>query len=315
MVRRRAPSIATTSRFSGSGVFKLLRGVFVFLAVLILILGGASGFVTYKILGERNDSERITPDAIFQTSYVNLSFSDRVGREHDGWLLVGLQGAPAIILCHGYDSNRSDLLVLGNLLQNNHFNAYIFNFQGPKVKDKFTDLGLSQVEVLQAAIGKVTQQSGVNANRVGLFGVNSGGYAALAAAQQNPLVKALVVDTIYDDPRVMFDAQVDQVVGGSGEAFRVLPRTVFSLLNYRKTAPAVRESMQQLTGKPTLYIQGRDAGLLAHQTEALHRAAPEPKRLLVLDQSYTTLASGTVKKEYEDQVLNFFLQNLPLRAD
>lgn len=287
----------------------------IILAVLVVTLGVVSGFITFKIVSERNDSERITPDAIFQTSYVNVSFSDRLGREHDGWLLVGLQGAPAIVLCHGYDSNRADLLVLGNLLQNNHFNAYIFNFQGPKVKDRFTDLGMTEVEVLQAAIGKVTQQNGVNTNRVGLFGVNSGGYAALAVAEKNPLVKALVVDTIYDDPRLMFDAQVDLTIGGTGEAFLVFPRTVFGLLNYRKTVPVVRDSMQQLSGKPKLFIQGRDSGLLAHRTEELHNAAPEPKRLLVLDQSYTTLASGTVKKEYEDQVLNFFLQNLPLRAD
>ncbi|MBI4167261.1 MAG: hypothetical protein HY508_16165 [Acidobacteria bacterium] len=316
MARRRTPGVAAPSRSSGSGIFKLVRGAFLFLAVLLVTVGGVSGFVTYKILSERNDTERITPDAIFQTSYVNLSFTDRRGREHDGWLLVGLQSAPAIIFCHGYDSNRSDLLVLGNLLQTNHFNAYVFNFQGPKVKDKLTDLGLTQVEVLQAAIGKVTQQTGVNPNRVGLFGVDSGGFAALAVAEENPLVKALVVDTIYDDPREMFNAQVEQFLGGgTAKSFQFFPYTIFKLLNYSKTKPPVRQSLKELTGKPTLYIQGRDSGLLAHQTEALYNAAPEPKRLLVLDQSYPTLASGTVKKEYEDQVLNFFLQNLPLRAD
>jgi len=315
MARRRTPSVTTPSRFARSGVLNLLRGALLFLAVLIVAVGGASGFITYKILSQRNETDRITPDAIFQTSYVNLSFADRMGQEHDGWLLVGLTGAPAIILCHGYDSNRSDLLVLGNVLQSNHFNAYVFNFQGPKVKDRFTDLGLTQVEVLQAAIGKVTQQPGVNANRVGLFGLNSGGYAALAVAEQNSLVKTLVVDTIYDDPRVMFDAQVEQLFGGTSEHFRVFPRTIFRLLNYGKAAPPVRESLQKLSGKPQLYIQGGDSGLLAHQTESLYNAAPQPKRLLLLDQSYPALASGTVKKEYEDQVLNFFLQNLPLRAD
>jgi esterase/lipase len=315
MARRRPPNATTSSAFSGSGFLKVLRGVLIFLAIMLLTLGGVSGVITFKILSERNDTERINPDAIFQTSYVNLSFTDRMGREHDGWLLMGLKGAPAIVLCHGYDSNRSDLLVLGNLLQANHFNAYIFNFQGPKVKDKFNDLGTTQLEILQAAVGKVTQQPGVNANRVGLFGVNTGGYAALAVAQQNPLVNALVLDTIYADPRVMFDAQVDQAIGGAGDAFRIFPRTIFKLINYSKTPPAVQDSMQRLKGKPALFIQGRDSGLLAHQTEMLYNSAPDPKRLLVLDQSYPALASGTVKKEYEDQVLSFFLQNLPLRAD
>jgi esterase/lipase len=289
--------------------------VLLILVLLVLIVGGVSGFVTYKILSERNDVERITPDAIFQTSYTTLSFSDRQGREHDGWLFVGLQGAPAIILCHGYDSNRADLLVLANVLQANHFNAYLFNFQGPKVKDKFTDLGYTEVDILKAAMEKVTQQPGMNPNRVGLFGVNSGGYAALAVAQQSPLVKALVVDTIYENPEVMFDSQVDLVIGGSGEAFRFFPRSLFRLLNYRKSPHPLRQSWQTLAGVPKLFIQGREAAMLSQQTEALYQAAPEPKRLLVLEQSYPALASGTVKKEYEDQVLNFFLQNLPHRLD
>jgi len=282
---------------------------------LVIAVGGVGGFISYKILAERNDAERITPDAIFQTSYVNLAFADAMGREHDGWLLVGLQGAPAIILCHGYDSNRSELLVLGNLLQANHFNAYVFNLRGPRGADRLTDLGLSDAEVLKAAIVKVTQQPGVNPNRVGLYGINTGGYAALAVAEQSPLAKALVVDTVYEDPRIMFDAEVDKMIGGTGESFRVLPRTFFRLLNRNKERPAVRASLAKLEGKPKLFIQGRESGLLAHQTEELYNSAPEPKRLLVLDQSYTMLSSGTVKKEYEDQVLNFFLQNLPLRAD
>lgn len=315
MARRRTPSVTTPSRISGSRVFKLLRGVFLILALVVVTVGGISGFISYKILTKHNDTERITPDAIFQTSYINLNFTDRMGREHEGWLLVGLQGAPAIILCHGYDSNRSDLLVLGNLLQANHFNAYVFNFQGPKVKGRFTDLGLTDVEVLKAAIGKVTQQPGVNPNRVGLFGINSGGFAALAVAEESPLVSALVADTVYDDPTAMFDAQVDLFIGGTGEAFRVVPRTVYRLINYRKERPAIRASLEKLKDKPKLFVQGRDTGLLSRQTEALYAAAPEPKRLLVLDQSYMMLSSGTVKKEYEDQVLNFFLQNLPLRAD
>jgi pimeloyl-ACP methyl ester carboxylesterase len=315
MARRRAPSGPSTTSFPGAGVLKLLRGLLLVLAIFVVAIGGVSSFVAYKILSERNDAERISPDAIFQTSYENLSFKDKKGREHDGWLLVGLKGAPAIILCHGYASNRADLLVLGNLLQTNHFNAFIFNFQGPKVKDRFVDLGFTEVEVLQAALDKVTRHPGVNPNRVGLFGVNTGGFAAMALAQRSPRVKAVVVDTIYEDPHWMFDAHVDQVVGGAGDAFRIFPRTIFRLLTWGKQAPAIRDAWQNTAGMPKLFIEGRGAGLLAQQTEALYRAAPEPKRLLILDQSYPALASGTVKSEYEDQVLNFFLQNLPLRAD
>ena len=66
------------------------------------------------------------------SNFEPVNFTDHFGGEHEGWLLLGLKGAPAIVLCHGYDSNRSDMLPLGTLLRDNHFNVYLFNFQGPK---------------------------------------------------------------------------------------------------------------------------------------------------------------------------------------
>jgi pimeloyl-ACP methyl ester carboxylesterase len=315
MARRRALSIGAPSRVTGHLASRLLRSALVLLAVSVVVLGGVSSYLTYTVVTVSKETETVTPLSSFQSSYINLNFTDRRGGEHEGWLLVGLKGAPAIILCHGYNSNRSELLALGNLLQGNHFNVYVFNFHAAKGRARFSDLGLSQAEDLMVAIDKVTKQPGVNSHRVGLYGLNSGGYAALAAAQQSPLVKALVADTIYDDPSQMFEAQVDHLLGGTSEAFRALPDGLFHLLTLRRPKPPVRGNMRKLEGMPKLYIQGRDSPLLARHTEALHDMSPPPKRLLVLDQSYTSLASGAVKKEYEDQVLSFFLQNLPLRAD
>ncbi len=306
------PAPARVSGFLGS---RLLKSVLVLVPVLLIALGGVSAFVTYRIVTARNDVETVTPLSSFQSSYVNMSFTDRQGGTHEGWLLVGLRGAPAIILCHGYNSNRSDLLALGNLLQQNHFNVYIFNFQRTSGGARFSDLGPSQAEDLLAAIDKVTKREAVNAHRVGLFGVNIGGYASLVVAQQSPVVKALVVDTIYDSPSQMFEAQVDELLGGSSEVFRAFPDTLFQLLTLRRTKPRVGQDIGRLEGIPKLYIVGRDSPRLAKQTEAIHDRSPEPKRLLVLEKSYNSLASGAVKKAYEDQVLSFFLQNLPLRAD
>jgi len=315
MARRRALSIAAPARVSGELGGRLLRTAVVLVVLVVMVLGGVSGFLTYRIVSARNDIETVTPLSSFQSSYVNLSFIDPRGGEHEGWLLVGLKGAPAVILCHGYSSNRSDLLALGNLLQQNHFNVYVFNFQGPKTKDLYSDLGLRQSEDLMLAIDKVAKQRGVNPRRVGLFGINTGGYAALRAAQQSSLVRALVVDSAFDEPSQMFEAQVDQLLGGSSSTFRALPKSLFALLTLRTKQPPLHENLAKLEGTPKLYIQGRDSQLLARTTEALYDASPQPKRMLVLEHSYTALASGAVKKEYEDQVLNFFLQNLPLRAD
>lgn len=315
MARRRALSIAAPAQASSGLGGRLLRSAAILLVVLVVVLGAASGFLTYRIVTVRSEVETVSPLSSFQSSYINLSFADAAGGEHEGWLLVGLKGAPVIILSHGYNSNRAELLALGNLLQQNHFNVYIFNSHGPKSKSPYSDLGIRQTDDLLAAINKVTRQTGVNRHRVGLFGINTGGYAALRAAEQSSMVKAVVVDSVYDAPNQMLEAQVDELLGGSSSQFRSLPTAVFGALTWGKNKTPVHEQISKLEGVPKLYIQGRDSQLLARETEKLYEISPQPKRMLVLEHSYTSLASGAIKKEYEDQVLTFFLQNLPLRAD
>jgi pimeloyl-ACP methyl ester carboxylesterase len=315
MARRRATAVAAPSRFPSGLVWRLVRAALILAVVLLLVLCGAGGVLTYLVVTTFNDAETVTPQSSFQSNFVNLSFTDRQGGEHEGWLLVGLKGAPAIILCHGYNSNRSELLALGSLLRQNHFNVYLFNFHGPKAKQSYSDLGIRQADDLLAAIETVTKQPGVNPRRVGLFGTTTGGYAALVAAEQSPLVKALVADTIYDNPSQMLELQVEQLLGGTSGIFRRVPDAGFRLATLGRTRPPVRANLAKLANIPKLFITGRDLPLLAAATEGLYDLSPQPKRLLVLEHSYGTLASGTVKKEYEDQVLNFFLKNLPLRAD
>ena len=80
--------------------------------VIFLALVGVGAGLTYYVTTANSPQEAVTPQSYLLNSYIPLSFVDRMGGEHEGWLLLGLRGAPAIILCHGYDSNRADLLSL-----------------------------------------------------------------------------------------------------------------------------------------------------------------------------------------------------------
>ena len=316
MARRRAVAVAAPSRFPVELVSRLIRGVVILAFILFLVLGGAGALLTYRVVTAHSDTETVTPLTYLLSSYVSLNFTDSVGGEHEGWLLLGLglKRAPVIILCHGYNSNRSDVLSLGTILQR-YFNVYLFNFSGPKAGENVSDLGARQAKDVMAAIETVTKQAGVNPNRVGLFGTTLGGYAALVASLQNPKVKALVVDTIYETPDQMFDAQIDRLLGGSSPTFRYLAEREFHLLAWGPKPYPVRPNLSKLDGIPKLFISGHDTASLAAITEDLYGQAPQPKQLLVFGHSQAALASGAEKIEYENQVLNFFLQNLSLRAD
>lgn len=315
MARRRSIPVVGPPRISKDFVLGLLLGTGILIIVIILALAGVGAGLTYYVTTGSNSQEAVSPQSYLLSSYISLNFTDRHGGEHEGWLLLGLRRAPVIILCHGYDSNRSDLLWLGSILRDNHYNVYLFNFHGPKAKENHSDLGPRQASDVDAAIETVTKQPDINHNRVGLFGMSVGGYAALVAAESNPKVKALVVDTTYSDPERMFDSQIDRLLGGSSGLFLTLADAEFRLASAGGSSNTLSANLPKLANIPKLFISGRDNPSLAAMTEAIYTQAPEPKQLLVMEHSEATIATEAEKKEYENQVLNFFLQKLSLRAD
>jgi pimeloyl-ACP methyl ester carboxylesterase len=314
MARRRSLAVAGPSRVPTGLILRLILIVVILAAVVGVVLSAAGGFFAYRIVTDYNDTENVSPDSFLLSNYESLNFTDSKGEEHAGWLLRGRKGAPVIVLCHGYDSNRSELLSLGTVLQAYHFNVYIFNFRGVKPKSLTSDFGAHQVAILQAALDKVTKQPDINPSRMGLFGKTTGGYAALVVAEQNPMVKSVVVDNAYEKPIQMFNAQVDQVLG-STTVFRVIMDTEFRLLNAGDTPPQLDANFSKLNPIPKFFISGRDVPALAAVTEGFYDRAAQPKRLIVMDHTQYGTMNGNEKQEYENQILAFYQQSLSLRAD
>ena len=315
MARRRSHAVAAPSKISGEFLLRLLLGIVALAGVILIALVGVGAGLTYYVTATSNTQESVTPQSYLIPSYIQLSFVDKNGGEHEGWLLLGLRGAPAIILCHGYDSNRSDLLSLGSMLRDNHFNVYLFNFRGPKTNERFTKLGSREASDLSAAIKTVMAQPDVNHNRVGLYGTSVGGYAALVAAEMDPKVKALVVDTTYTNPERMFDSQVEHLLGGSSGLFHAITDAEFRIATWGADAYSMPANLPKLADTPKLFIAGNDNPPLAAMTQALYNQAPQPKQLLVMEHSASGLANEAEKREYEDQILNFLLEKLTLRTD
>ncbi len=315
MARRRVYAGPSNTRIQGEIILRWVLRVLVLSFVIFLALAGVGAGLTYYVTTSTDLQESVTPQSYLLNSYIPLSFLDRSGGEHEGWLLLGLRGAPAIILCHGYDSNRADMLSLGTILRDNHFNVYIFNFHGPKAKERFSDLGPRQASDLLAAIDMVTRQPDVNPNRVGVFGTSVGGFAALAAAEANPKVRALAVDSTYTTPESMFDSQVERLLGGSSGIFHFITTVEFHLICMRGGSKSIQSDLPKLANVPKLFISGRDEPQLAEMTEQLYNGAPEPKQLLVMEHLGAGLTMEAEKREFENQTLNFFLKYLSLRSD
>src|SRR5712692_4879279 len=130
--------------------------------------------------------------------------------QREGWFFPGLKTAPTIILCHGYQSQRGELLTLVSALQDNQYNVFLFDFAGHGSSPGLSTFGYREVEELHGAIAAVARRSDVDRTRFGLWGANLGAYAVVGVAAVDSRVGAFVVDSVYERPEDMVRLRVQR---------------------------------------------------------------------------------------------------------
>jgi pimeloyl-ACP methyl ester carboxylesterase len=285
-------------------------------ALLAIILFGfvavatVAGFLLYQIL-KPTHSAAASDLNVMMGHPIPFSFPITGQPEREGWFFPGLRGAPTIVVCHGYLSQRVDVLTLVSALQDHQFNAFVFDFLGHGSTPGITTLGYHETAELEAAVQALSTRKDVDPRRFGLWGVNLGGFVALEVAASDPRVAALVVDNAWDDPRDMVQIEVKR----SGLA--VIPYVNrfsdwgFRLMNYRfRSQQPISLHLARTQGMPKLFIQSDDRPQLAEETLKIFARAPEPKQLVRDRLSYSEMTDDD-RHAYENQIVNFFLQNLP----
>ena len=162
------------------------------------------------------------------------------------------------------------------------------------------------------AIALMAQRTDVDRNRIGLWGANMGGYAALAAAAADRRVASIVVDSVYNDPFQFFTIQLDRDGYGSMPVIGWMARLGFrvSQLPYRGQPP-LYAWLGALGKIPKLFIALRESPKLAASTLQLMNAAPEPHEQWVMPQASYLSMTNDEKRTYDNTVLSFFLRTLP----
>src|SRR6202008_4496351 len=176
--------------------------------------------------------------------------------DRKGWFFPGLRGAPTIVLCYGHESSRGELLTLVSALQDHQYNVFVFDFAAHGANDGVTTFGYRESDEVRAAIDVIAQRNDVDPTRFGLWGYNLGAYAALREAEKDPRVRALVLDSVYDDPRQMVRIGVEKTGVGGFPLMVKSAQTTFEWLNYPyRTVPPVSSGLKQLVGGPLFFLQ------------------------------------------------------------
>lgn len=248
-----------------------------------------------------------------------------------GWLLSRGKPAPSVILSHGYGSNRSELLTLAFELWKAGYNVLVYDLRGHGESPvKWSGLGTYEKDDLLSALKFLRSQKNEAGQdlldgRVGLYGVDLGGYISLVASTQDPMIKAVAVDSVYPDVSHFMSHQLKTILGSDINAANRLVDSHWIdqltglamqvyLLRREDTAPAL-DSVATASGRKFLFIVGKNSGRLGIMTRELHAATKDPKQIVEVDQSRLVRLYDKQSSEYDARVVEFFKEAMPTTPD
>jgi pimeloyl-ACP methyl ester carboxylesterase len=290
----------------------LAVAVLALIVFAVLAAGGVSYYVVNRMTSpSRSHSEINLADFPGHPEKLNYTVAGEGPR--DGWFFPGLKNAPAIVLCHGYESSRGELLTLASALQEQQYNVFVFDFSGHGSSGGRSTLGLQEVAELKAAMDAVAKRGDVDANRFGLWGMNLGAYVALTEATNDRRVRAIAVESVYNHPRDMVAVQINRSGLGSLPFVTGFAQRIFAWSNsqYKGVQP-VSARITNLTGVPQLYLEAPEDTKLAASTAEMFRVSPIPHELVELPHGNYPGMLDEEKHGYENRIASFFLLNMPL---
>ena len=319
--------MATRPRF-GKKISRLLLPILLLLVVALVI---ALVTIVYGIIIPPRRSYLVTPQTFSTISGTGrgLKVTEETWRNRDGtsargWLLRGAEGAPAVVFLHRYGGDRSLLLNLGmKISEATNCTVLWPDLRGhgldPLVQR--TSFGSREGDDLLAALDFLRALKGDGQNkligeRVGVYGVELGAYAALRAAISNTSIQVLALDSVPRNQNDMVDSAVRTDVRVNTSALVVPARwatQLFFMKHYDNQSSCVMAAA--LGDRRVLLLAGDDDGYLLESTKSLTPCFPNPANLetrtnLPLSGFTLPSATGEQGEGYDRPVIDFFVKNL-----
>lgn len=270
-----------------------------------------SGFLVYRIVKPQRTSSEISLLSFPGRPEV-VQFQVPGGSQHEGWFFPGFLKAPTIVLCHGYESSRGELLTIVSALQDHQYNVFVFDFTAHGANQGITTFGYRETAELRAVIDTLSVRQDVDPTTFGVWGYNMGAYVALREAETDKRVRALILDSVYDQPSQMVKYEVEQTGLGNFPMMVRAAEFSFEWLNYEhRMDPPVSNNLASLAGVPKLFIEAQDDPELGAITHQIFLKAPEPREEAMIPHGNYADMGDDDKRTYENRVVTFYLLKLP----
>ncbi len=298
--------VITPKRFSGRYWLRLglFSGTVLTLATLFLLTYFIHLQVNAFVTPHRNSNIGTPSEITTHYEDITLTTSDKLFIS--GWYFPGTQ-SKAIILVHGIDGNRKNVLPEAAVLLEAGYHVVLIDLRGHgQSEGTENSYGYREALDVQAAVDYVLAKPGVK--QVGVLGTSLGGAAAVRAAAIDPRVRAVVVESSFSSLHAAVDDAFDDR--------SVFPKWPFAPLLVSLAERRVGMEITQVDSardlatihpRPVMIIHGTADNLFPlYHAQRMYAAAQDPKELWIIEG--LGHASPVVGREaaYKERVVTFF---------
>jgi len=301
-----------------------------FLPIILVVLVAVAAVTLWIVRGVTHPPRApylVTPQTFSQVTGPVLNADDVTWPNHDrttarGWLIRGAEGAPAVILLHGYGADRSWLLNLAvKLNETTNFTVLWPDLRGHgenppvnwtlfgTVEGDDATAAIEYLHSLKSPAGK-PQVGG----SIGVYGTELGAYVALDAARRSPEVRALALDSAPASPDDLIRAATNGRAGMNNALLQHLARLgvrIYALGKYQATSSC--ELARYLRVPRVLLLTGAEGDPWRSSTMELGKCfsgTVEMKKDLTLTGANLPNSTGQQEESYDRPVIEFFDKSL-----
>ncbi len=284
-----------------------LRNSIIFISLLIIIITIISLYVFHLLINPLREIVDYQPDQ----DYENITFTPRGEKDLElkGWFFPADKNKEkTIIIAHGYGSNRLENFEVTEYLIKKGYNVLTFDFRNSGQSDSgITSLGKYEKYDLLGAIDFIKNNTDKEQN-IGILGYSMGAVTAVLTAEKEPAVRALVMDSAFDDLKNYLENNLPVWSSLPSFPFNWFVLNVSTRI-YGLNPGDIRpiEAIKRLD-IPVFFIHGKDDQLIPPEnSKRLYQVAQNQNNILWLVPEAEHIDSCQVNfEEYTERVFLFF---------
>ncbi|MFC2140477.1 alpha/beta hydrolase, partial [Candidatus Auribacterota bacterium] len=253
--------------------------------------------------------------AIYNLPYENISFKTSDQLEIKGWFIKNeMPSQTTLIVCHGFETNKSDILGVASFLYRGGYNLLLFDFRGHGESQKsHCSFGLNEQYDLLGAVHFLKKHRFKQSQKIGLWGGSMGAAVGLVTAKICSEISVIVSDCAFKSLSSALMNHLKLLYGLPKYPLGYL--VVASYMIYFRKNPFFFTPLQAVGEfknlKGLLIIHGKeDERTPVSDAYALYEKTICPKEILIVEEAKHFESHAILEKKYETKVLEFFKKHL-----